>query len=80
VEECGSLRDTIARQNAQFRVEDANVRVNVVYTVMDVRQVLNNIGYTYLQDYGKEFRTIPLYRSSDNRSSLCIKKFNGRVV
>ena len=44
---------------------------------MDVLQILNKIGYTDLQDFGKEYRTRPLYRASDNRTSLCIKKATG---
>jgi DNA primase len=44
---------------------------------MDVLDVLQKMGYTDLQDFGKEYRTCPLYRPSDNRTSLCIKKTTG---
>jgi hypothetical protein len=53
---------------------------------MDIQDVLLKIGYTDLRDFGKEWRTCPIYRSSDNKTSLCIKKatgewydFSGRV-
>lgn len=44
---------------------------------MDILEVLNKIGYDNLQDFGKEYRARPLYRSSDNRTSLCINKLSG---
>lgn len=44
---------------------------------MDVLEVLQKIGYTDLQDSGRDFRTRPLYRASDNKTSLCINKSTG---
>jgi hypothetical protein len=53
---------------------------------MEVLDILQKIGYTDLRDFGKEWRARPLYRPSDNTTSLCIKKstgewydFSGRV-
>lgn len=45
---------------------------------MDVKLLLEKMGYTELQDFGKEYRTSPLYRTSDNKTSLCINKQNGQ--
>lgn len=42
----------------------------------EIRDILTEIGYT-LRDCGKEYRTKPLYRDSDNPNVLCIKKNNG---
>lgn len=42
----------------------------------DVAEILEQVGYK-LMDYGKEYRTRPLYRPSDNATSLCIKKTTG---
>jgi hypothetical protein len=44
---------------------------------MDVLDILYKIGYTDLKDHGKEWRTRPLYRASDNNTSLCINKTHG---
>jgi len=41
-----------------------------------IKEVLTELGYS-LQDCGKEFRTRPLYRESDNNNILVIKKENG---
>ena len=41
-----------------------------------VKEILTEIGYT-LRDCGREYRTKPLYRDSDNHNVLCIKKTNG---
>ena len=41
-----------------------------------VKEILTEIGYT-LRDCGREYRTKPLYRDSDNPNVLCIKKTNG---
>jgi hypothetical protein len=45
---------------------------------MEVIDVLHKIGYVSLQDFGKDWRTTPLYRASDNKTSLCINKSNGQ--
>jgi 5S rRNA maturation endonuclease (ribonuclease M5) len=47
---------------------------------LDLREILNEIGYTRLLDNGKEYRTKPLYRESDNFTSLSIKKDTGYFV
>lgn len=44
-----------------------------------IREILSSIGYT-LHDYGKEFRTMPLYRESDSSTVLSIKKDSGRWI
>lgn len=46
----------------------------------NIRSILYEIGYTKLIDNGKEFRTKPIYRESDNYTSLSIKKDSGRFV
>ena len=43
----------------------------------EIRDVLTEIGYV-LHDYGKHFRSRPLYRESDNNTVLSIDKENGR--
>lgn len=45
---------------------------------MTVLEILNKIGYVTLQDFGKEYRTMPLYRASGNNTSLCINKADGQ--
>ena len=45
----------------------------------NIRDVLTELGYS-LRDYGKEYRTTPLYRESDNPTVLSIKKDSGRWV
>ena len=44
-----------------------------------VRQILQEIGYS-LTDNGREFRTRPLYRDSDNDNVLRIWKNSGQWV
>ena len=44
---------------------------------MEIKDVLFKIGYSDLRDFGKEWRTRPLYRTSGNGSSLAIKKATG---
>lgn len=44
---------------------------------MNVYDILTEIGYCNLRDFGKEWRTCPLYRASDNHTSLSIKKDTG---
>lgn len=46
---------------------------------ISVYQVLTDLGYQ-LKDYGKEFRTKPLYRDSDNDTVLRIYKDTGNWV
>jgi hypothetical protein len=45
---------------------------------MDVRTILNNIGYLDLKDFGREWRAKPLYRDSDNSSVLSVNKITGK--
>lgn len=45
---------------------------------MNVLEILHKIGYTDLRDFGNSYRTRPLYRSSDNNTSLSIKKDSGK--
>ena len=44
-----------------------------------IGEILTEMGYS-LRDYGKEYRTTPLYRESDNPTVLSIKKETGRWV
>lgn len=44
---------------------------------MDVLDVLQRIGYSDLRDFGRQWRTKPLYRSSGNMTSLAVDKFSG---
>jgi len=44
--------------------------------INNIYQILTNIGYS-LKDYGKEYRTKPLYRESDNDTVLRIYKDTG---
>lgn len=44
---------------------------------MNLVEILNKIGYVELQDFGTQYRTRPLYRSSGNNTSLSINKANG---
>lgn len=44
--------------------------------INSVYQILTNIGYT-LKDYGREYRTKPIYRDSDNDTVLRIYKDSG---
>ena len=43
---------------------------------LNVFQVLTDLGYK-LKDHGKEYRTRPLYRDSDNDTVLKIEKISG---
>jgi hypothetical protein len=47
---------------------------------MDVKEILQKLGYTSLKDNGKEFRTKPLYRDSGNPTCLCVYKDSGYFV
>jgi len=49
------------------------------YNPEDVKQILEQLGYK-LNDRGKEWRSKPLYRDSDNDTSLKINKFDGKWV
>jgi DNA primase len=44
--------------------------------VNNIHQILTNIGYS-LKDYGREYRTRPIYRDSDNDTVLRIYKDTG---
>lgn len=43
----------------------------------EIRDILQNIGYGNLKDFGAWFRTKPLYRTSDNDTVLAINKNTG---
>lgn len=43
---------------------------------MEIREILSDLGYQ-LRDYGNQYRTKPLYRSSGNNTSLVIDKRTG---
>ena len=41
---------------------------------MDIKETLINLGYSNIKDMGSEYRTRPIYRESDNNTTLRIKK------
>jgi len=43
----------------------------------DIKEILNNIGYQNLKDFGGWYRTKPIYRASDNDTVLAINKNTG---
>jgi hypothetical protein len=43
----------------------------------DIKEILQNIGYQNLKDFGGWYRTRPIYRSSDNDTVLAINKNTG---
>lgn len=45
----------------------------------NIQEVLTNLGYN-LKDFGKEFRTRPIYRDSSNDTSLAIDKITGQWI
>ena len=44
---------------------------------MDIKETLINLGYSNIKDMGGEYRTRPIYRESDNNTTLRIKKDTG---
>ena len=44
---------------------------------MQVLDILHKIGYTEISELGKSYRACPLYRPSDNKTSLSIDKSTG---
>ena len=44
---------------------------------MQVKDILHKIGYTDISELGKSYRTSPLYRPSDNKTSLSIDRTTG---
>lgn len=44
---------------------------------MEILEILQQIGYKDILDCGQEYRAKPIYRDSDNKTSLCIKKITG---
>ena len=47
---------------------------------MDVKQTLLELGYSNIKDSGEFYRTKPIYRDSDNETSLSVNKITGRFV
>jgi len=47
---------------------------------MDVKQTLLELGYSNIKDLGDFYRTKPIYRGSDNETSLSVNKTTGRFV
>ena len=47
---------------------------------MDVKQTLLELGYSNIKDSGDYYRTKPVYRDSDNETSLSVHKITGRFV
>lgn len=48
--------------------------------MVDYKQILQEIGYSNINENSKELRAKPIYRNSDNNSVLRIKKSNGSFV
>jgi len=48
-----------------------------MYQHFNIRELLEDLGYTQLTELPKEYRTSALYRSGDNKSALSIKKDTG---
>lgn len=46
----------------------------------NIREILCELGYTNIVENAKEFRTRPIYRESDNNTSLSIKKDTGHFI
>ncbi len=46
----------------------------------DIKQTLLELGYSNIKDSGEFYRTKPIYRNSDNETSLSINKVTGRFV
>jgi len=44
---------------------------------VDIKETLINLGYSNIKDMGSEYRTRPIYRESDNNTTLRIKKETG---
>jgi len=52
-----------------------------IFCKMDVKETLQRLGYSNLKEYGKEYRTKPLYRDSDNQGNvLSIYKDTGYFI
>lgn len=45
---------------------------------MDIKEILQEIGYSNIMDNGRELRMRPIYRDSSNNTSLCVKKDTGK--
>ena len=47
---------------------------------IEIRQILSDLGYHPILETGNELRMRPIYRESDNNTSLCILKNTGRWI
>ena len=53
----------------------------MIFYKMEVKEALERLGYSHLKEYGKEYRTKPLYRDSDNQGNvLSIYKDTGYFI
>ena len=48
--------------------------------MIDIKEMLYELGYSNISEYPKEYRTRPIYRESDNNTVLRIDKTTGRFV
>lgn len=48
--------------------------------MIDIKSILQDIGYSNIKDNGKELRMRPIYRDSDNDSVLAVKKDTGHFI
>ena len=55
------------------------MKTTTSYNAEDIKSILEQLGYK-LNDRGKEWRSKPLYRDSDNDTSLKINKLDGKWI
>lgn len=48
--------------------------------MIDIKEMLYELGYSNISEYPREYRTRPIYRESDNNTVLRIDKATGRFV
>ena len=48
--------------------------------MIDIKEMLYELGYSNISEYPREYRTRPIYRESDNNTVLRIDKSTGRFV
>tara|TARA_R100000808_G_scaffold25086_1_gene61611 strand:- start:10685 stop:11593 length:909 start_codon:yes stop_codon:yes gene_type:complete len=46
----------------------------------DIKQIMLNLGFSNITELGKEYRSRPIYRDSDNHTVLSVKKDTGYFV
>lgn len=46
----------------------------------EIKQIMLNLGFSNITEFGREYRATPIYRDSDNNSVLSVKKDTGYFV